>query len=182
MPAANRLAPGHLQQAAWPAGKTWTMLGPPGALAAMAPEARGVIPRAFAALLAALAAPGRFAQWSLAVTYVEVYCEAIYDLLAPDAGKARDKQGSSGAAVDVYEAGGAMHLKGVEPTPVRSMQACSLPARLGWRAGTIVPVPLAGSSAVCDAGGVLPAVHHQSKLSQRARTACARGLTGVALN
>lgn len=155
----DRIAAHGFQYAA---GKTWTMLGPLGPLAAIARADRGVMSRTFEALFSALSAPGRFARWHLAITYVEVYCESIYDLLydapshlnsnsAPDShvistpGKApaavnakqpkspSKQSGKSGdgerrgvyapSGIELYDKGGVMCFKGVEPIPVTSMQA-----------------------------------------------------------
>lgn len=59
------------------------------------------------------------------VTYCEVYCEVLRDLLSEQqparlAGAGPHKKGHSG--IDVVEASGVMRLKGVTPAEVRSME------------------------------------------------------------
>jgi hypothetical protein len=58
------------------AGKTYTMAGSRASYAA-----RGLIPRCIAALLSRLAAMPGLAAWSVAVSYLEIYNESLYDLL-----------------------------------------------------------------------------------------------------
>ncbi|WIA42242.1 hypothetical protein OEZ86_008259 [Tetradesmus obliquus] len=58
------------------AGKTHTMAGSRASYAA-----RGLIPRVISALLARLGAAPGLAAWSVSVSYLEIYNEALYDLL-----------------------------------------------------------------------------------------------------
>jgi kinesin family protein 6/9 len=58
------------------AGKTYTMTGSPASF-----EERGLIPRVVSALLSALRGDAGLASWRLRVSYLEIYNEAIYDLL-----------------------------------------------------------------------------------------------------
>ena len=58
------------------AGKTFTMSGD-----ASCYERRGLIPRVLAALLSSLRSAPGLASWSLALSYLEVYNDALYDLL-----------------------------------------------------------------------------------------------------
>lgn len=61
----------------------------------------------------------------LQVTYCEVYCEVLRDLLSEQqparlAGAGPNKKGHTG--IDVMEANGVMRLKGVTPVEVKSME------------------------------------------------------------
>eukprot|EP00879_Flechtneria_rotunda_P032448 GHRR01035655.1.p1 GENE.GHRR01035655.1~~GHRR01035655.1.p1 ORF type:complete len:172 (+),score=52.60 GHRR01035655.1:750-1265(+) len=58
------------------AGKTFTMTGDRRSY-----KQRGLIPRTVAATLAALQACPGVSSWSLAVSYLEIYNESLYDLL-----------------------------------------------------------------------------------------------------
>lgn len=102
------------------------MLGPPGKLGKMPADAKGIMPRALDQLFKALRTKPGLLGWKMAITYVEVYCEVIRDLLTADKTARDDKKR---AGVDVTEAKGVMHLKGLTPTPVASMKAC-LPSPL----------------------------------------------------
>ena len=66
-------------------GKTHTMLGPPGGGAASLEDeaARGIIPRAVEEVFAYMNAADAAWEFSLSVSYVEIYCERIRDLLEP---------------------------------------------------------------------------------------------------
>jgi hypothetical protein len=95
------------------------MLGPPGKLSKMTAEQKGIMPRALEQLFKALKANRNITSWKMAVTYIEVYCEVIRDLLSVDKTAREDKRR---AGIEVTEAKGVMHLKTVTPTEVKTMQ------------------------------------------------------------
>jgi Kinesin motor domain len=105
------------------AGKTWTMLGPSGKLSEMAPDVKGVMPRALDDLFRALRGDRKITEWKMAISYVEVYCEVIRDLLTVD----KMNRDTKGGGVDVQEIKGVMSLKGLTPTEVRNteVRACA---------------------------------------------------------
>lgn len=107
------------------------MLGPAGVeISSMSEEGKGFMPRALRDLFAGLTAPGAYDSWSMAVTYIEthhqtpiganVYRDRIRDLLAPPA------KFTGPPYIEVYEMDGLMHMDGVPPTPVVSLQVCLL--------------------------------------------------------
>ena len=59
------------------------------------------------------------------VTYCEVYCEVLRDLLSEQqTARSAGPQKKRSGGVDVMEANGVMRLKGVTPVEVKSMEAC----------------------------------------------------------
>lgn len=107
------------------AGKTWTMLGPSGKLSDMQPELKGVMPRALDDLFTALRTNPAVQQWKMAITYIEVYCEVIRDLLTAD----KSARETKGGGVDVLEAKSVVQLKNVVPTEVRTMEVLADPCQ-----------------------------------------------------
>ena len=103
------------------AGKTWTMLGPPGKLSEMPGDVKGIMPRALDDLFKALRTDPTIKSWKMAISYVEVYCEVIRDLLTAD----KMSRDTKGGGVDVQELKGVMMLKGLQPTEVQNMQVRS---------------------------------------------------------
>jgi hypothetical protein len=102
------------------AGKTWTMLGPAGKLSDMPNEVKGIMPRSLDAIFKSLRTNRKLSDWKMCISYVEVYCEVIRDLLSVDK-TAREAKGVAG--VDVTESKeGVMHLKNLVPTQVKSME------------------------------------------------------------
>jgi hypothetical protein len=129
------------------AGKTFTMLGPPGKLSKMKPEEKGIMPRALEQLFQALKADRSITGWKMAVTYIEVYCEVIRDLLTADKTAREDKRR---AGIEVTEAKGVMHLKTVTPTAVQTMQVIPRLLPCMMQTGSSID-PLTEHSLVLDA-------------------------------
>jgi hypothetical protein len=138
------------------AGKTHTMSGDAASYAQ-----RGLIPRTLAALLAGLRAAPGLASWSLALSYVEVYNDALFDLLDIT---------TSPSELAVYEdGGGALQVAGARKVAVSSeAEALALffEVRLGrvcgvWGRGGIGCVlgcaPGGGGGGGGGAGGAPPA-------------------------
>ncbi|GBF93731.1 kinesin [Raphidocelis subcapitata] len=91
------------------AGKTYTMTGDRAAYAE-----RGLIPRVVSALMAALRAEQGLASWQLRVSYLEIYNEAIFDLLDIT---------TQPHEITLYEDGaGRLAISGLRAADVRSEQ------------------------------------------------------------
>lgn len=72
----------------------------------------------------------------LQVTYCEVYCEVLRDLLSEQqsarlAGAGLNKKGQSG--IDVMEANGVMRLKGITPVEVKSMEVTHMYPEIAYQ-------------------------------------------------
>ena len=94
------------------------MLGPAGKLADMPAEVKGIMPRALDDLFTSLRGDHSILEWKMSITYIEVYCEVIRDLLTAE----KTAREGKGVGVDVQEIKGVMLLKNVAPVEVKSMQ------------------------------------------------------------
>lgn len=107
------------------------MLGPAGPLSEMPNELKGVMPRSLDAIFKSLRTNRALTSWKMSISYVEVYCEVIRDLLSVEK-TARETAGKGKAAqsgLDVIESkDGVMHLKNLVPTQVSSMAVRPRPA------------------------------------------------------
>ena len=125
------------------------MLGPAGKLADMPAEVKGIMPRALDDLFTSLRGDHSILEWKMSITYIEVYCEVIRDLLTAE----KTAREGKGVGVDVQEIKGVMLLKNVAPVEVKSMQV-RMPhnrAVLSARALIMrVPQPLATLAASYD--------------------------------
>lgn len=126
------------------AGKTHT-------LSSMQPDAVGIIPRAASEIFAAVGADPMH-DYVIHMSYLQIYCEQMQDLLSPE----------TGDNLPIREGeGGAVHVPGLRQVEVKNLDDCLRLLQLGDRNRTVAFTALNAHSSRSHAVVMLTVVKRQ---------------------